>query len=127
METLQPNKHIFFLRIISVGVGILWGAGSWYMTQLDYINLFITIMYGMWLGGCGPMIVFGLYSRFGTSVGAWCSLLVGMGVNLSGALLQRYWADLIYPFLEKMGWVDDPGGGFFPASHHHLIPIWSGK
>lgn len=109
METLPPNKHIFFLRIISVGVGILWGAGSWYMTQLDYINLFITIMYGMWLGGCGPMIVFGLYSRFGTSVGAWCSLLVGMGVNLSGALLQRYWADLIYPFLEKMGWVDDLG------------------
>ena len=108
-ETLSPEKHISYIRWISIGVGVFFLFGSCFMAQLDYINLFINIMYGMWLGGCGPMIVFGLYSRFGTSAGAWCSLLSGMLINMFGALMQRNWPDHIYPFLEKMGWVDGVG------------------
>lgn len=111
---LPPEKHIFYIRLIAIGVGVFFLFGSFFMAQLDYINLFISIMYGMWLGGCGPMIVFGLYSRFGTTAGAWSSLLTGMGVNLSGVLFQRNWADIIYPFLEKMGWVE--GVGHFLAA-----------
>ena len=32
-----------------------------------------------------------------------------MSINLFGALMQRNWADHIYPFLEQMGWVDGVG------------------
>jgi len=108
-ENLTPEKHVFYIRLISIGVGVFFLLGSTFMAQLDYINLFINIMYGMWTGGCGPMIVFGLYSRFGTATGAWCSLLSGMTINLFGALIQRNWADRIYPFLEQMGWVEGIG------------------
>ena len=60
----------------------------------------------MWLGGCGPVLIFGLYSRFGTTKGAWTSLLTGMGMALVGAGVQRNWADKVYPFLAEHGWVD---------------------
>ena len=107
--TLSPQKHIFYIRLLSIGVGVFFLIGSYFMAQLDYINLFIQIMYGMWLGGCGPMLIFGFYSKFGTSAGAWSSLLAGMSINLSGALIQRNWAETIYPWLEKIGYVDKVG------------------
>ena len=108
-ENLSPEKHIFYIRLISILVGVVFLLGSFFMAQLDYISLFVSIMYGMWLGGCGPMIVFGFYSRFGTSAGAWSSLLSGMGINMAGILIQRNWAKHIYPFLESHGWVDAVG------------------
>ena len=64
-ETLSPEKHIWWIRFISIGVGVFFLFGSFFMAQIDYINMFVNIMYGMWLGGCGPMMIFGFYSRFG--------------------------------------------------------------
>ncbi len=124
-ESLTPEKHIFLIRFISIGVGVFFLLGSYFMAQIDYINLFVQVMYGMWTGGCGPMIVFGFYSRFGTTAGAWASLLSGMGINLGGALLQRNWADIIYPWLDSMGWVA-PVGQFFSAVSSPFNPyiVW---
>ena len=108
-ETLSPEKHIWWIRFISIGVGVFFLFGSFFMAQIDYINMFVNIMYGMWLGGCGPMMIFGFYSRFGTTAGAWASLLSGMTINFAGMIMQRTWATTIYPFLEKMGWVEGVG------------------
>ena len=108
-ETLPPEKHIRWLRFISILVGVVFLFGSYFMTQLDYINMYVSITYGIWLGGCGPMMIFGVYSRFGTTAGAWASLLSGMFINLSGLVLQRNWPDIIYPWLEKNGWTDGIG------------------
>ena len=122
---LSPEKHIFYIRLMSVGVVVFFMFGSVFMSQLDYINLFINVMYGMWLGGCGPMIIFGLYSRFGTTAGAWCSLLAGMSINLSGILLQRNWAAHIYPWLERNNLVE-PVGRALEAISSPLSPyvVW---
>ena len=102
---LTPEKHVFYLRVLSILVGVIFFFGSLFMSQLDFINLFVQITYGMWLGGCGPMLVFGLYSRFGTTAGAWSSLLSGMGLTALGIFLQRGWASTIYPWLESNGYV----------------------
>jgi len=122
---LSPEKHIFYIRLMSIVVVIFFLLGSLFMAQLDYINLFINVMYGMWLGGCGPMIIFGLYSRFGTTAGAWCSLLAGMSINLSGILLQRNWAAHIYPWLERHELVE-PVGRMLEAMSAPLSPyvVW---
>lgn len=104
-----PEQHIRVIRLVSIGVGGFFFFGSFLMAQLDYINLFTTIMCSMWLGGCGPVMIFGLYSRFGTSAGAFASLLSGMFLSLGGIFVQRNWADMVYPWLEKMGWVDAVG------------------
>ncbi len=102
-RALSPHNHIKLIRLVSIGVGIIFLAGSYFMAQLDYINLFIAMACSMWLGGCGPVMIFGLYSRFGTTAGAWASLLSGMILSLAGMLIQRNWADLIYPLLDRLG------------------------
>ena len=100
-----PSQHIWLLRLVSIGIGIFYCFGSLFMAQLDYINLFVTIMTMMWMGGCGPVMVFGLYSRFGNTAGAFASLISGMVLALGGILLQRNWADVIYPLLDARGMV----------------------
>ena len=116
-KALTPKQHINLLRWVSIGVGVFFFVGSSFMAQLDYIQLFATIMTSLWLGGCGPVMIFGLYGRFGTTAGAFSSLITGMGVALSGILLQRNWADIVYPWLAKMNWVD--------SLDHFLITVSS--
>jgi len=106
---LSPQAHFRMLRLAAVGVGVVFLFGSVFMSQLDYINLFMQIMTSLWLGGAGPVMVFGLYSRFGTSAGAFASLFVGMGTSLFGILVQRNWANHVYPFLNAQGWTEGLG------------------
>ena len=103
---LDQKKHLLLLRLTSVAVALLFLVVSIFFSQLDYINMFITIMCALWLGGAGPIMVFGLYSRFGNLTGAWCSIILGSGTSLLGLVFQRNWAKSIYPMLEQMGIVE---------------------
>ncbi len=100
-KPFTPKQHIFVIRLVSIGVGVFFCFGSFFMSQLDYINLFVTIMCMMWMGGCGPVMIFGLYSRFGTTAGAFTSLISGMVLSLGSIFIQRNWANLVYPFLQE--------------------------
>ncbi len=103
---LTPREHMWMVRWVSIGVGVFFFLGSSFMAQLDYIGLFVTLMVSIWCGGCGPMLILGLYSRFGTVWGAWTSLLSGMFMAISGMVVQRNWADIIYPWLRDNGLLD---------------------
>lgn len=103
---LPQAKHLLYLRLMTIGVAVFFLIVSLFFAQLDYINMFTTIMCSLWLGGAGPIMVFGLYSRFGNLTGAWCAIIFGSGTSLAGLILQRTWALNVYPFLEKMGWVE---------------------
>ncbi|MBE6394064.1 MAG: sodium:panthothenate symporter [Lentisphaerae bacterium] len=106
-KPLDPQQHIALIRWVTLGVGVVFFLGSNFMSQLDYINLFINIVTTVWSGGAGPVMVLGLYTRFGNTWGAWASILNGTIAGVTGILIQRNWPDHIYPFLERMGWVDD--------------------
>lgn len=103
---LPQAKHLLYLRLMTIGMAVFFLIVSLFFAQLDYINMFTTIMCSLWLGGAGPIMVFGLYSRFGNLTGAWCAIIFGSGTSLAGLILQRTWALTVYPFLEKMGWVE---------------------
>ena len=120
-----PKQHMWLLRWASIGVGVFFLCGSFFMSQLDYINLFVTLMCMMWLGGCGPVMIFGLYSRFGNTAGAFASLISGMLLSFSSIFVQRNWADVVYPWLAKHGWVDSVGR-FLEAVSSPLNPyvVW---
>ena len=100
---LSMKAHVLVIRLVVIGCGVFWFIGSFFMAQLDYVNMFVTIMCSMWIGA-GPMLIFGLYSRFGNTTGAFASLLSGMILALLFIFLQRSWASLIYPWLVSNQW-----------------------
>jgi len=104
-----PKMHVLCLRMATIGIGIIFFCGSFFMAQLDYINLFCVITTSIWLGGAGPVMVGGLYSRFGTTAGAFASLITGVVISGGGVLMQRSWADYLYPFLSLHGWAGPVG------------------
>ncbi len=103
---LTPKMHLFLLRLITVIVAILFFIIAVFFQHMDYIYMFSTIMCALWLGGSGPIMVFGLYSRFGNLTGAWCAIIFGSGTSLLGLIFQRNWALHIYPLIEKWGYVE---------------------
>ena len=103
---LPQKKHLLLLRLTSLGVALFFLIVAIFFSQLDYINMFTTIMCAVWLGGAGPIMVFGLYSRFGNLTGAWCAIIFGSGTSLIGLICQRNWAKSIYPMLEQFGMVE---------------------
>ena len=102
---LTPEEHIKVIRIVSVGVGVFFLCGSCLMSQLDYINMFASTMTSIW-AGAGAMMLFGMYSRFGTTTGAWASLLSSMGVALNYLFIREYWTS-IYQFIARHGWTEN--------------------
>lgn len=121
-----PEQHLKALRLCSTGVCVFFFVVSLVFVQLDYINMFTTIMTGMWLGGAGPIMIFGLYSRFGTTTGAFCSLIFGSGLSIVGLIVQRSWASTLYPWLHGQGW-DVPFGRVLEAvsGPFHPYVVWT--
>ncbi|MBO7147386.1 MAG: sodium:panthothenate symporter [Lentisphaeria bacterium] len=104
-KTPTQKQHIMIIRLVTIGVGIFFFCGSMFMSQLEYVTLFVMIMYGIWSAGAGIMVLGGLYSRWGTTAGAWAALLSGSVFMTIGIIIQRNWANAVYPWLEKMNWV----------------------
>ena len=104
--SLSPKMHLLLLRVLTVVVAILFFIIAVFFQQMDYIYMFSTIMCALWLGGSGPIMIFGLYSRFGNLTGAWCAMIFGSGTSLLGLIFQRNWALHIYPLIEKWGYVE---------------------
>ncbi len=100
------KEHLAWLRYSSIGVSVFFFVVSFFFSQLDYIKMFVTIVGSLWMGGAGPVMIFGLYSRFGTTAGAWASLTFGSGVAIAGMILQRNWAGYFYPWIEHLGLVE---------------------
>lgn len=120
-EPFTPKQHLLIIRLCSVAVCIFFFVVSIFFVQIDYIIMFTTIMTALWLGGAGPIMIFGLYSRFGNTVGAFCSLIFGSGLSLAGLLLQRNWAETVYPWMDARGW-SVPVGHFLESVSHPFNP-----
>lgn len=125
-EKMSVEQHLAAVKRCSLLIALLFFAISLLMTQLDYINMFVTIVTAVWLGAAGPIMVGGLYTRFGTTAGAWSSLFIGSGIPILGLVCQRNWAHGIYPWLERTG-LAGPVGGFLEAISHPFHPwvVWT--
>lgn len=98
-KPFQPEQHLFWLKVMSVVVCIFFLIASLFFAQIDFILMFIQIMCALWLGAAGPIMVGGLYTRLGTTTGAFCALIFGSGTSLAGVIMQRTWSSGIYPWL----------------------------
>ncbi len=103
-KPFEPDAHLKWLRIMSVFVCVFFLTFSLLFTQMDYITMYCNIMCALWLGAAGPIMVGGLYSRFGTTTGAFCALIFGSGTSLFGLIMQRTWSSSVYPWLHSTGY-----------------------
>ena len=104
-KPMETKHQLWMIRTFAVLVAIIFFFGSLFMAQVDYIQLFIVSVAALWTGGAGAMTVFGLYSRFGNTAGAFASLIGGSGFSLAGWLISHNWANHVYPWLERRGWI----------------------
>jgi Na+/proline symporter len=102
-KPFEPKQHLFWLRGMSLAVCLFFLTVSLFFAQIDYILMFISIMCSLWLGAAGPIMLGGLYTRFGTTTGAFCALIFGSGTSLTGITLQRTWSSHVYPWLQESG------------------------
>ncbi|MFA6104889.1 MAG: hypothetical protein WC721_22080 [Victivallaceae bacterium] len=102
-KPFEPAEHLSWLRGMSIGVCLFFLIFSLLFTQMDYIAMFISIMCSLWLGAAGPIMVGGLYTRFGTTTGAFGALIFGSGTSLAGLVLQQTWSGRVYPWLHDTG------------------------
>ena len=102
---MQARHQMMLIKWLSVLTAAIFFVASLLMAQMDYLQLFVVIVGAVWTGGAGAVMVFGLYSRFGTTAGAFASLISGALISVSGMLTSRNWADVVYPWLDRRGWV----------------------
>jgi hypothetical protein len=67
--------------------------------------MFQTIVLSVWLGGAGVMMIGGLYTRFGNTVGAYSAVIVGAVNSVGAIVVDNTWAAHLYPWLNEMGWL----------------------
>lgn len=104
-KPLSSKGQMRLLRICVVAVGAYFFLATVWMSQLDYIAMFTTIICSIWLGGAGAVVVGGLYTRWGTTAGAYAALLCGSGLSIWGYICQCNWAKHIYPWLTRTGYI----------------------
>jgi SSS family solute:Na+ symporter len=102
-KPFTPRQHLMVLRLVITGVAVFAFLFSFFFGQIDYIIMFFAITGAIWMGGAGPCIVFGLYWKRGTSVGAFSALISGAILAVGGILAQKYWVGSIYPWLLSHG------------------------
>ena len=108
-KPMQPKNQMMLIKMLSILVAIILFLGSYYVTQMEYLSLFVTIVAGIWVSGAGSVMCFGLYSRFGTSAGAFAALISGFIVSVSGMVTSYFWASHIYKWLLAHNMVDTVG------------------
>ena len=122
---MQPKNQMLLIKMLSIVVALILFLGSWKITQMEYLSLFVTIVASIWVSGAGSVMCFGLYSRFGTSAGAFAALISGFIVSVAGMVSSYFWAGHIYIWLDKHGLVPAVGKAFYLLSKpFHPFVVW---
>ena len=90
-KPLSPIQHIWYLRMSIVFVALFSFFFSLLFPLKEYIYMFLMITGAIYLGGAGSVIIGGLYWKKGSTVGAWCAMIVGSSLSVSTIVLRVVW------------------------------------
>ena len=90
-KPLSNKQHILTLRLSVLFVAVFIFCWSMFFRQTQNIFLYFAITGAIWLGGAGIVIIGGLYTRWGTTAGAYASLITGSILATTGLILEQLW------------------------------------
>ncbi|AQT68160.1 putative transporter [Anaerohalosphaera lusitana] len=99
-KPLDKKTHMRWLRYAIFGVAIFIFLFSLFFSQNDTIAMYFALTGTIWLGGAGAVIVGGLYTRWGTTAGAYAAVFGAIIIAVTIFTCQRIWPDL-YHTVEK--------------------------
>lgn len=119
-KQLSPKAHLIALQLTAMGVGIFACAFSVLYKPVDYLQLMVTLIGAIYLGGVGVVVWGGLYWKKGTTAGAWAAMITGTSMAILFNLLQQFWQNAQPVFVRWAG-----AGKFaqFLMAHHDKCPI----
>ena len=95
-KPLSPARHMLILRLATCGVAVFIFCFSLVFRQTEYILMFFAITGAIFLGGCGSVIIGGLYWKRGTTSGAWAAMIVGATLAVGGIIVRQRYPDFPY-------------------------------
>lgn len=90
---IDTKQHLLLLRISIFGVAVFIFLFSSLYRQTQDILLFFALTGAFWLGGAGVVIVGGLYTKWGTTRGAFAGLTSGTILATAGMICEHWWED----------------------------------
>ena len=102
-KPFTEKQHLLMLRLSIIFVGCFAFFFSWLFKQTEYILLFFQITGAIFTGGAGAVIIGGLYSRSGSTLGAWVAMILGSGLAIISIVLQQVWPALAPVLAELYG------------------------
>ena len=93
-KPISQTAQLRLLRIAISFVAIFAWWFSYYFSQSDYILQFFALTGTIYLGGAGACMLGGLYTRKGTTAGAFTAMIVGLFFALLGFGINQKWVDV---------------------------------
>tara|TARA_B110000444_G_scaffold167300_1_gene156322 strand:- start:726 stop:2795 length:2070 start_codon:yes stop_codon:yes gene_type:complete len=85
----DKETHIKVLRYSVFGVAIFIFLFSLLFSQSQKIALYFAVTAAIFAGGCGAVIIGGLYWSRGTTAAAWTAMIIGAVIGVSGTLVKQ--------------------------------------
>ncbi|MGB8352481.1 MAG: hypothetical protein WCD79_01195 [Chthoniobacteraceae bacterium] len=117
---LSPRAHLIALQLTAMGVGIFACIFSMLYKPVDYLQLMVTLIGAIYLGGVGAVVWGGLYWKKGTTAGAWASMITGTSMAILFNVLQQFWQTLQPHFVH---WAGNGKLAGFLMEHRDKCPI----
>ena len=88
-KPFDKETHIKVLRYSIFGVAVFIFLFSLLFSQSQKIALYFAVTAAIFAGGCGAVIIGGLYWNKGTTAAAWTAMIIGAVIGVSGTLIKQ--------------------------------------
>jgi len=88
-KPFDKDTHLKVLRYSIFGVAVFIFLFSLLFSQSQKIALYFAVTAAIFSGGCGAVIIGGLYWDRGTTAAAWTAMIVGAVIGVGGTLVKQ--------------------------------------
>ncbi len=92
-KPFDKDTHLKVLRYSIFGVAVFIFLFSLLFSQSQKIALYFAVTAAIFSGGCGAVIIGGLYWDRGTTAAAWTAMIVGAVIGVGGTLVKQVSGD----------------------------------